>query len=298
MKTIEVTNDEWEAINLFRATKQAVEKLEEIHIETKLVGGQHTYDEALKLQDDGWRLPTIFELILIQKQAELGDDNREGAYWSSSTNANDSSNAWNVYFNNGNAYRNYKDNYRYVRLVRGGQDFDHLRSVSREEVEVFKKTGTLPSWHPPLDKSMAIEPPKPTLYSGYTEEQIQIIIDGGYLVTGSVHPDSTECSWPDNQFYKIETFRKDWKDPFHIVDKLTRFRYIRLVREVGHIQPWFGGEYDGSPDDIVTTYDGERWLGGRAGWDQRTWPDVTKYILVEKSNETLKNRSTDMAPAT
>ncbi|HIJ23064.1 MAG TPA: hypothetical protein HPP64_09130, partial [Gammaproteobacteria bacterium] len=29
MKTIEVTNDEWEAITLFRATKQAVEKLEE-----------------------------------------------------------------------------------------------------------------------------------------------------------------------------------------------------------------------------------------------------------------------------
>ena len=123
----------------------------------------------------------------------------------------------------------------------------------------------------------------PALYSGYTEEQIQIIIDGGYLVTGSVHPDSTECSWPDNQFYKIETFRKDWKDPFHIVDKLMRFRYIRLVREVGHIQPWFGGEYAGSPDDLVTTYDGERWLGGRAGWDQRTWPDVTKYILVEKA---------------
>ena len=111
----------------------------------------------------------------------------------------------------------------------------------------------------------------PTLYSGYTEEQIQIIIDGGYLVRtdGSDWTTSIKQFDPGTGLYLLATGH-DYKE-------------IQLVREVGHVQPWFGGEYDGSPADLVMTYDGERWLGGRAGWDQRTWPDVTKYILVEKA---------------
>jgi hypothetical protein len=41
-------------------------------------------------------------------------------YWSSSTNANNSDNAWNVNFNNGNVNNNNKTNNNYVRAVRGG----------------------------------------------------------------------------------------------------------------------------------------------------------------------------------
>lgn len=41
-------------------------------------------------------------------------------YWSSTTNASDTSNAWNVNFNNGNDNRNDKTNTNYVRCVRGG----------------------------------------------------------------------------------------------------------------------------------------------------------------------------------
>lgn len=40
-------------------------------------------------------------------------------YWSASAYANNSSNAWNVNFNNGNENNNNKNNSRYVRLVRG-----------------------------------------------------------------------------------------------------------------------------------------------------------------------------------
>ncbi|MBP6733493.1 MAG: DUF1566 domain-containing protein [Chromatiaceae bacterium] len=44
-----------------------------------------------------------------------------GWFWSSSPNANNSNNAWNVNFNNGNVNNNNKDNAKYVRLVRGGK---------------------------------------------------------------------------------------------------------------------------------------------------------------------------------
>ena len=42
-------------------------------------------------------------------------------YWSSTTNANNSDNAWNVNFNNGNTNNNNKNNTNYVRCVRAGE---------------------------------------------------------------------------------------------------------------------------------------------------------------------------------
>ena len=42
-------------------------------------------------------------------------------YWSSTTNADNPDNAWNVNFNNGNVNNNDKTNTNYVRAVRGGQ---------------------------------------------------------------------------------------------------------------------------------------------------------------------------------
>jgi len=44
-----------------------------------------------------------------------------GWFWSSSSNANNPSNAWNVNFNNGNVNNNNKNNANQVRLVRGGK---------------------------------------------------------------------------------------------------------------------------------------------------------------------------------
>ena len=41
-------------------------------------------------------------------------------YWSSTTNANNPNNAWNVNFNDGNVNNNNKSNNNYVRAVRGG----------------------------------------------------------------------------------------------------------------------------------------------------------------------------------
>jgi hypothetical protein len=42
-------------------------------------------------------------------------------YWSSTTNADNTDNAWNVNFNNGNVNNDDKTNTNYVRAVRGGQ---------------------------------------------------------------------------------------------------------------------------------------------------------------------------------
>ena len=42
-------------------------------------------------------------------------------YWSSTTNANNTSNAWNVNLNNGNVNNNDKSNNNYVWPVRGGE---------------------------------------------------------------------------------------------------------------------------------------------------------------------------------
>ena len=42
-------------------------------------------------------------------------------YWSSTTNANNTSNAWNVNLNNGNVNNNNKTNSNYVWPVRGGE---------------------------------------------------------------------------------------------------------------------------------------------------------------------------------
>lgn len=41
-------------------------------------------------------------------------------YWSSTTNANNSNNAWNVNFNNGNVNNDNKNNNNFVTAVRGG----------------------------------------------------------------------------------------------------------------------------------------------------------------------------------
>ncbi len=43
------------------------------------------------------------------------------AFWSSSPNALNADNAWNVHFNNGNSNNNNRTNTKQVRLVRGGE---------------------------------------------------------------------------------------------------------------------------------------------------------------------------------
>ena len=61
--------------------------------------------------------------VLPRRDARVRDKCRgelRSNVWSGSPNANNSSNAWNVNFNNGNANNNNRSNANSVRLVRGG----------------------------------------------------------------------------------------------------------------------------------------------------------------------------------
>jgi len=58
---------------------------------------------------------------IFTKEAQVCNLITSSNYWSSTTNAGNSDNAWNVNFNNGNTNNNNKTNSKYVRCVRGGE---------------------------------------------------------------------------------------------------------------------------------------------------------------------------------
>ncbi len=101
------------------------------------------YCENLRLGGkNDWRLPTIKELVSIVKDGELNPaidtkyfpNTASSSYWSSSTDASDTEDAWYVHFSNGNVLNYTKSNTYYVRCVRGGQSgsFGHL-AISQEK---------------------------------------------------------------------------------------------------------------------------------------------------------------------
>jgi len=83
-----------------------------------------------------WRLPNIFELTSITNLSKIVPAINEqyfknymsDFYWSSTTNANYTGNAWGVHFHYGNDFNNSKSSAYYVRAVRSGQSrlFGHL----------------------------------------------------------------------------------------------------------------------------------------------------------------------------
>ena len=70
----------------------------------------------------GWRLPTIQELLSLvdytKHDPASNEDISSNGYWSSTTNAYYTDNAWFLNFNNGSQYSSTKTNNNYVRCVR------------------------------------------------------------------------------------------------------------------------------------------------------------------------------------
>jgi len=88
--------------------------------------GVMTWDAAMSYAEklDGWRLPTIEELITIIDFSKYDPATElpgmsTGSYWGSSSSASNADNAWNVYFNGGHVSSYHKGSSRYVRCVRG-----------------------------------------------------------------------------------------------------------------------------------------------------------------------------------
>ena len=86
------------------------------------------YCEALSLDEGGWRLPTRKELVGIvdygRKNPAINptfENTVSNYYWSSTTDASGTSNAWYVGFNYGGQRYSYKAYNNYVRCVRAGQ---------------------------------------------------------------------------------------------------------------------------------------------------------------------------------
>jgi len=84
-----------------------------------LAHGQCGLSDKSKIGD--WRLPTIDELKAIYSAKNQFKAVQANAYWSSSTYAYYTDNAWVVYMHVGNVGYDGKDFYNYVWPVRGGQ---------------------------------------------------------------------------------------------------------------------------------------------------------------------------------
>lgn len=89
--------------------------------------GPMTWHEAMKLNENGWRVPTLQELESIRDIERIFPccnpifEAKIYGHWSSSPYAADSGLAWVVDFSNGNEDVDGKDYGSYVRLVRGGK---------------------------------------------------------------------------------------------------------------------------------------------------------------------------------
>ncbi len=90
--------------------------------------GAIDYCAGLGLDGGGWHLPTRKELVSLSDRGRVNpaidpafEIVASDYYWSSTTYAGNTSNAWAVYFNYGYQYNYTKDNSYYVRCVRAGQ---------------------------------------------------------------------------------------------------------------------------------------------------------------------------------
>lgn len=94
--------------------KQVVDISDLVWSEDK--GKQMDWNKAISLCPLGWRLPTIQELYTAYVQKVPGF--QSSLYWSSSTYAQSTDNAWYVSFFDGYVYNYYKTSFGYVRCVR------------------------------------------------------------------------------------------------------------------------------------------------------------------------------------
>lgn len=115
-------------------------------------------------------------------------------------------------------------------------------------------------------------------YSGFTKTQIRRIIAEGFWVY-AVYEGCGYYTCVDDFDTEIET------EPEFLLSTGKFVKEIKLVRQVGTRQPWFGGEYDGHPDDMVLVrLDDGNWFRIVHKAVTVNWEDVAEYILLERGS--------------
>jgi len=125
------------------------------YVEKKTWDQAHEYCDELNAQKyggfDDWRLPTIEELRMLVDYsrfdpASLFPDMPPKTFWSSSSFAYNTANAWLVLFDYGNVYYDYKTNVGAARCARSGP----LTLNSSKKKSKKKKEVPLPFFQLPL----------------------------------------------------------------------------------------------------------------------------------------------------
>ena len=95
----------------------SLSRLAEVKRQSPVVGLRH---KGVFLRHGGARRPGLQagSAASVWEQAERA---RASNYWSSTSNASNPNNAWNVNFTNGNVNANDKNNDNHARAVRGGR---------------------------------------------------------------------------------------------------------------------------------------------------------------------------------
>lgn len=116
-----------------------------------------------------------------------------------------------------------------------------------------------------------MQPKQEPLYSGFTEAQIQRVIDEGVYVS---------IAGRSGRF-KVKKFNSNSSQPFIISNTIKR-KKIKLVREVGIRQPNFSPQYASDENDRVIINTGQGYgYETHLVCDIDNWQDVKEFIVVE-----------------
>jgi hypothetical protein len=167
-------------------------------LEWSLIQGPLEWEELKDLENYGWRLPTLVELVSLFNY-KIGfpirgfNDMKDITFWTSESYANDTSYAWSIHFSNGAIYYNSKSLLYYVRYVREVE----TKTVKTIDLSEIKKDVT---WKQAMD--YAVE-----LGEGWrlpTKEELTIIANsprskefatGGWFWSSSTYVNNACNAW-------------------------------------------------------------------------------------------------------
>jgi len=106
-------------------------------------------------------------------------------------------------------------------------------------------------WNAPLNQYEIEQEPEPQLYCGYSEEQWQFVVDGGFDV--KLGDESLDFTKYEKNIHNIRDFDRVGGTYFCSED-IESFSYCHIVRRKNHPQPAFGRSTERS-DMMLVCYE-------------------------------------------